>query len=657
MKWVFAFVLVALSISAQEPPPGERFYHAIRHDDLATLRALVKDAGAGPRDSAGQTPLMLAAAFGSPAALQTLIAGGADVDAVSNAGITALHWSTGDVNKVRLLLDRGADVGIRSQLGRTPLLVAASTSGTAAVVRLLLEKGADVNTADTTGVTPLIAAASVDDVAVAKLLLAAGARVDARAEVGQSATALMGAAFNGNAELTRLLLARGAALDVISADRTGITKNGPVQFGRVTALHMATASGSTEVVRLLLDAGAAVDAPDVRGMTALMWAVSTDRPQPRVVRMLLDKGADPAVRSRLGENTVDWARKFNNPPVLAALTLPAVTVAASSPPADGARPGTPREAVERSLPLLRAASARMLTDGGCVACHAQPVTAMAASLAGDRGWRVEGAGADSSRQVVTSLSGGLQALLQAREGGGSPDTQVYNVMMLAAQKAPPTLATDTVAHYLAAKQRPEGNWHGVGATRAPLQDGDFSRTAMSIRALAAYGIPARRAEFAQRVERAASWLARQTPLTTEDRVMQLLGLQWAGAGARVREGRARDLMAAQRTDGGWAQTPHLTSDAYGTGQVVYTLRELGVPATDPVLQRGVAFLLRTQGSDGSWFVKSRAMKIQPYFESGFPHGHDQWISQIATAWAAMALSRTAPDQPVVASASPARETP
>jgi hypothetical protein len=38
-------------------------------------------------------------------------------------------------------------------------------------------------------------------------------------------------------------------------------------------------------------------------------------------------------------------------------------------------------------------------------------------------------------------------------------------------------------HYLAAKQRRDGSWHSVGATRAPIQDGDFSRTAMAIRTL------------------------------------------------------------------------------------------------------------------------------------------------------------------------------
>ena len=648
MKWTLASVLIAVAVSAQEPPPSERFYQAIRNDDLATLRVLVKDVGANAKDPSGQTPLMLAAAFGSVEAVQLLVDGGADVKAVSNSGITALHWSAGDVRKVRLLLDRGADVHASSQLGRTPLLVAASTNGTAETVGLLLERGAGVNAADSIGVTPLIAAASVDDAAVAKLLLAKGADVNAKAEIGQSATALMGAAYNGNVELVRLLLARHAKLDVASAERTGLVKNGPVQFGSVTALHMATSSGRAEVVKMLLDAGAAVDTPDVRGMTALMWSVSTDRPEPRIVRMLLDKGASTSARSKLAENPVDWARKFNNPSVLAELHLKPVDVPARSPLTTAAgQPPAPREAVERSMPVLRAGSSGTFTGGGCAACHAQPLTTIAATLATARGWRVERDDTASSQAVATLLAS-AQILLQGREGGGSPDTQLYTAMMMAAQNAPPSLATDALVHFLAGKQRQAGNWAGIGATRAPIQDGDFSRTAMGIRALATYGIPARRVEFAKRIERAAAWLASQTPRSTEDRIMQLLGLKWANADARAREARTRELMAAQRPDGGWAQTPYLISDAYATGQVLYTLREMGVPATDPALQRGAMFLLRTQEEDGSWHVTSRAMKIQPYFESGFPHGHDQWISQAGTAWAAMGLSVTAPEQPAVA---------
>jgi hypothetical protein len=126
--------------------------------------------------------------------------------------------------------------------------------------------------------------------------------------------------------------------------------------------------------------------------------------------------------------------------------------------------------------------------------------------------------------------------------------------------------------------------------------------------------------------------------------MQLLGFKWAKMHDRVRETRVRELIGQQRPDGGWSQTPYLASDAYATGQVLFTLHELGVPA-DPAFQRGVDYLLRTQQDDGTWYVKSRAMKIQPYFESGFPYGHDQWISSAASAWAAMALSLAGELQP------------
>jgi hypothetical protein len=112
------------------------------------------------------------------------------------------------------------------------------------------------------------------------------------------------------------------------------------------------------------------------------------------------------------------------------------------------------------------------------------------------------------------------------------------------------------------------------------------------------------------------------------------------------DGLARLASAAagrQRPDGGWAQTPYLASDAYATGQTLAALKEAGIPVTDPAYRRGAEFLLKTQQGDGSWHVASRAPKFQPYFQSGFPHDHDQWISMSATAWATMALAYTLPD--------------
>ncbi len=123
--------------------------------------------------------------------------------------------------------------------------------------------------------------------------------------------------------------------------------------------------------------------------------------------------------------------------------------------------------------------------------------------------------------------------------------------------------------------------------------------------------------------------------------MRLLGLGWGKADAQAREA-AKALAAGQRPDGGWSPLATLSSDAYATGQVLFALQESGALKTnDTVYQNGVKFLLRTQQPDGSWHVKSRALGFQPYFESGYPHGPDQWISSAAAAWATAALARAA----------------
>lgn len=640
---VVALIVGTFAVSAQEQPTTDKFYQSIRTNDLATLRVLIKQGSIDEKDSLGQTPLQLASAFGSAEAVELLLAAGANVSHASNAGLTALHVTAGDARKVRLLLDRGADVNARTQLGRTPLIVAASSTGAADAVSLLLDKGADANAQDNAGVTPLLAAARVDDTPVAKLLLARGADATAVAPgIGQSATAVMAAAYNGNAEIVRLLLARGARVDPVSRDYTEVVKNGRVGFGRNTALHMATASGNAEVVKLILDAGAPVDPQDVRGATPLMWALSTDHPQRAVIRLLLEKHASPTLRSMAGESATDWARKMNDPRVLAEFNLTPVAVSSvgNTQPAGSHAQNGVRQIVDRSMPLLRKTASSMLSAGGCVACHAQPMTAAAVGIARDRGWQIDPPDEETS-QILARLHTDMTGLVQGQDRGGLPDTHLFNGVAMATLRMKPDRATDALVHYLAAKQGLDGSWHGQGAIRPPMGDGNVGRTAMAIRTLVAYGTPARQPEFEKRVERAARWLSLQTPDTTDDRVMQLLGLKWANAHSGRRETLMRELVALQRVDGGWAQTRHLISDAYATGQTLYALREMGVPVSAPAIERGVAFLVRTQREDGSWHVKSRAMKIQPYFESGFPYGHDQWISHVAAAWAVMGLSMTA----------------
>jgi hypothetical protein len=121
--------------------------------------------------------------------------------------------------------------------------------------------------------------------------------------------------------------------------------------------------------------------------------------------------------------------------------------------------------------------------------------------------------------------------------------------------------------------------------------------------------------------------------------MVLLGLSLTDADTQKIRNVARSLIALQRRDCGWAGNPDFSSDAFATGEALYALRESGfLTPRDRAPQRVVQYLLSTQYPDGSWYEPSRAVKFQPYFESGFPLEHDQWISAADTAWASLALA-------------------
>jgi squalene cyclase len=112
----------------------------------------------------------------------------------------------------------------------------------------------------------------------------------------------------------------------------------------------------------------------------------------------------------------------------------------------------------------------------------------------------------------------------------------------------------------------------------------------------------------------------------------------------------QELLAKQRSDGGWADLDTMDSGAYSTGKALYALQIAGMPASDAAYARGVQYLLKTQQEDGSWYVKTRAMAFQPYFDAGFPHAFDQWISAAGSSWATLALLPSAPRPTTTASA-------
>ncbi len=617
-------VLAVTSLTAAESSP---FYLAIRNDDLGALKNLIRSPGPKAADARGNSPLMYAAALGSFESMRLLLDAGADPNAANTFGATPLMWCAGDAAKVKLLLSKEANPNARSKLGRTPLMIAAINDGAIEAARLLIEKGADINARDKGGSSVLALAAGSNNIELARLLIARGAEVNAADEGGGTALLYATASGDRSAAMVKLLLEHGAKVNVRSVDVGEMVKNGPVGLGRLTPLHQAAQQGNFETVQALVTAGADIEAKDVRGASPLVLAVATDHANPKIVQLLLEKGA-------AREAAIEWARRYQDPAILPLFGLSPAKVDTSAP---GPARRTPREAIAKALSISQPAASHFLQTGGCVSCHADHIGGIAAWTAKPLGIPADYELETRQARLTATMRGMMeQQLFQLVDPPPGVDSMQFSILQIAGAGLPPQLSTDSLVHHVAANQRKGGDWPNYGAVRPPIEDGGFSHTAMGIRTLRAYPIPGRKAEFEERIERAARWLEAAEPVTNEDRTMQLLGIAWAGH--KPPSLRVQELRSKQRADGGWGQTDHLASDAYATGEALWALHECGVPSSDAAFRRGVAFLLGTQNDDGSWHVVSRALKFQPYFQSGFPYDHDQWISQAGTAMATIALT-------------------
>jgi hypothetical protein len=228
-------------------------------------------------------------------------------------------------------------------------------------------------------------------------------------------------------------------------------------------------------------------------------------------------------------------------------------------------------------------------------------------------------------------------LARSRDGGGANEL-TYGLLAFAEAGVPRSSLTHIAVANLLSTQREDGSWVFLD-TRAPQADNSrIPFTAMAIRALSVYGPPGLRTQIESSIDRALRFVRDAEPLSTQDEAFKLLGLVWSKASAREIAAHARRVQRLQREDGGWAQLSTMRSDAYATGQALHALDAAGIAPRDKLYRQGVEYLLRTQLEDGSWFVQSRAFGFQRYFETGFPHGVDQFISASATSWAVIALA-------------------
>jgi len=339
-------------VNAPQVDGTTALHWAVRLNDLDTADVLIR---AGAKVNAtnrdGATPLQLAALNGSAAMIEKLVKAGADPNApLSSSGDTALMLAarTGTTDAIKVLLETGGNVNAKESWGGTTPLMSAVAERHPAAVKMLIERGADVSArsnfvaaANGRGfegrtpsapkndqaveefasgwLTPLMFAAREGDLESARLLVGAGADVNAVAADGKDALGL--AIFNGNYDVASFLI--DSKSNVNKADTQGFT---PL-FWAVDRRNMETApnfpwmvtADPLPLIRKMLDAGANPNAlvnntprarmragsPRIVFATALMRAAFSGDLE--LVKLLLAKGADPTIRSKDYETMLEAA--------------------------------------------------------------------------------------------------------------------------------------------------------------------------------------------------------------------------------------------------------------------------------------------------------------------------------------------------------------
>ncbi|MFY9571470.1 MAG: ankyrin repeat domain-containing protein [Blastocatellia bacterium] len=304
-----------------------------------------------------------------------------------------------------------------------------------------------------------------------------------------------------------------------------------------------------------------------------------------------------------------------------------------------------RTASAKAIKLMQHSQVVWSSKETCTSCHHQLLPQIPIKLARERGIPLD---EKIARETTAASFAHLKDLDAAVQYYDYIDVLFDGWSLFAAHLAGvnPSLTTAAYAQFIASHQLPDGSWFTIDV-RPPQAASVFTTTAVCAHVVKTYLPGSLKKEREMRLRRAREWLTRSQPRTTEDRTFQLYGMRWTGADEKIRNRAVRQLLAEQRQDGGWSQLAGLTSDAYATGQVLVALNQAGnLATTDPAYQRGLQFLLKTQQADGSWRVSSRlhppAPVSPPYFETGFPYQHDQFVSAMGTSWAAAALLHAIP---------------
>jgi ankyrin repeat protein len=211
-----------------------------------------------------------------------------------------------DAGRVRAAIAAGADISENDVYMGSPLHIAAAR-GSVEITKLLLDAGADIEALGVGSLKkahPLHIAARVNGVAIATLLVKRGAKVDSRD--AQDRTPLFVAASSGQAEVADFLLQAGADPLAEESDYHD------------TAIYIAAMNGNLGVVKLMVSKGVSANIRNTHTGETPLWVAAMDN-HLKVMEFLLTSGADPNTANLKGETPLkvsvspeakDLLRKF-----------------------------------------------------------------------------------------------------------------------------------------------------------------------------------------------------------------------------------------------------------------------------------------------------------------------------------------------------------